>query len=95
MKDPKKVKAMKKARERTLEIYGDDFYSEAAKRGKGIKRVTSGFGSQKVGPDGLTGAERAREAGRKGWEVRRRNIEEKKRLEKMKYHRPTIDDFKK
>lgn len=83
----------------TKMLYGEDFYSQAAKRAKGIKRKGSGFGSTKVGPDGLTGIERARKLGKKGGMARKRNIEQQKAIEaaeeSRKYKRPSIEDFKK
>lgn len=45
--------------------YGDDFYKKIGQKG-GKKSRNGGFASNKVGLDGLTGAERARLAGRKG-----------------------------
>lgn len=49
----------------TIATKGHDFYSIIGKKG-GHNGHTGGFASQKVGPDGLTGLERAKIAGRKG-----------------------------
>ena len=45
--------------------HGSDFYARIGSLG-GRNGHTGGFGSDKVGADGLTGAERARIAGKKG-----------------------------
>lgn len=45
--------------------YGADFYKRIGTIG-GKKSRNGGFGSDKIGPDGLTGRERARIAGRVG-----------------------------
>lgn len=55
----------KKASETNRQRHGDDFYARIGARG-GHNGHTGGFGSDKVGEDGLTGAQRARIAGRKG-----------------------------
>ena len=55
----------KKARATNLKIYGADFYSRIGRIG-GRNGHNGGFASEKVGTDGLTGAERARIAGAKG-----------------------------
>lgn len=47
------------------EKYGKDFYRRIAQKG-GRNGHTGGFGSDKVGADGLTGKERAKIAGAKG-----------------------------
>lgn len=46
--------------------YGDNFYSNIGKMGGSNGSPDRGFGSEKVGKDGLTGRERARLAGEKG-----------------------------
>lgn len=51
--------------------YGREFYAHIGSIG-GKKSRGGGFASDKVGKDGLTGAERAREAGRKGGLISRR-----------------------
>lgn len=51
--------------------YGRGFYAHIGSIG-GKKSQGGGFASSKVGKDGLTGAERAREAGRKGGLISRR-----------------------
>lgn len=45
---------------------------EIGARGGLVRTPHSGFGSEKTGPDGLTGRERARVAGRKGGFISRR-----------------------
>lgn len=57
--------------------YGEGFYSRIGKKG-GYNGTTGGFGSDKVGKDGLTGAERARIAGAKGGKKSRRGPAKKK-----------------
>lgn len=42
-----------------------EYYSSLGKKARGISKQ-SGFGSDKIGKDGLTGRERAQQAGRKG-----------------------------
>lgn len=42
-----------------------DYYRKLGKLG-GVARVPKGFGSDKVGKDGLTGKQRARVAGKRG-----------------------------
>lgn len=54
-----------KAAQTNKEYYGDDFYKKIGAKG-GENGRTGGFGSDKVGKDGLTGQERARLAGAKG-----------------------------
>lgn len=55
----RKAAAANKAR------YGEDFYKRIAAKG-GRAGHNGGFGSEKVGKDGLTGRERSRIAGAKG-----------------------------
>lgn len=55
----------KKAAETNRLKYGQNFYSEIGRKG-GLVECNGGFGSAKVGADGLTGPERARIAGAKG-----------------------------
>ena len=52
-------------------IYGKDFYAKIGAIG-GSLSTTGGFASDKVGPDGLTGRERAREVGKIGGRKSRR-----------------------
>lgn len=51
--------------------YGDDFYPRIGRIG-GSRGRTGGFASKKAGPDGLTGRERARVAGRLGGKLSKR-----------------------
>lgn len=59
-----------KAAETNKKLYGDKFYQEIGAKG-GKKSRNGGFGSQKVGADGLTGKERAAIAGKKGGSTKR------------------------
>lgn len=54
-----------KARETNLRKNGPNFYSEIGRKG-GLVSCNGGFASEKIGPDGLTGRERARLVGAKG-----------------------------
>lgn len=56
---------------RNKELYGEDFYARIGKMG-GYKGHTGGFGSDKVGRDGLTGKERAKIVGAKGGRASKR-----------------------
>jgi uncharacterized protein len=51
--------------------YGSDFYAKIGAKGGRLGR-SGGFASNVVGPDGLTGRERARKAGVKGGQTSRR-----------------------
>lgn len=55
----------KNAADTNKRLYGKDFYRKIGAMG-GAKSVGGGFASETVGKDGLTGSERARQAGRKG-----------------------------
>ncbi len=61
-----------KAAKKNKELYGEDFYVRIGAIG-GKKGRTGGFGSDKVGADGLTGRERAQLAGAKGGRARKTN----------------------
>ncbi len=50
---------------------GADFYAIIGAKGGALGR-TGGFASKKVGDDGLTGPQRAKEAGRTGGRISRR-----------------------
>lgn len=54
-----------KARQKVIELYGEDYYSKIGRKG-GSTGTTGGFASNKLGKDGLTGKERAAVAGRIG-----------------------------
>lgn len=60
-----------KAAETNRERYGEDFYSNMGRKGGSISRG-GGFASELVGPDGLTGRQRARIAGKKGGHISKR-----------------------
>lgn len=55
-----------------------DYYKKLGKLGGAISH-NGGFGSQKIGEDGLTGRERALIAGAKGGRISRRRKDEQKR----------------
>lgn len=55
----------KKTAATIISIHGKDFYSRIGRIG-GRNGNTGGFSDKKVGKDGLTGPERAKQAGRKG-----------------------------
>ena len=59
------VSGGKKAAQKNISLHGKDFYRIIGRKG-GKRSSTGGFASQKVGKDGLTGAERAAIAGKKG-----------------------------
>lgn len=69
--------------------YGDNFYSEIGRRG-GKNGHTGGFGSDKVGADGLTGKQRARVAGSKGGAISKRGKAKSKEQIKLE-HMPLIE----
>ncbi len=52
--------------------YGADYYKKIGAMG-GKKSRGGGFGSNKIGPDGLTGRQRASLAGKKGGSIPRDN----------------------
>lgn len=56
--------------------HGEDFYKRIGSIG-GKSSNTGGFASQKVGKDGLTGAERAKLAGAKGGRKSKRKPEKR------------------
>lgn len=56
------IKAAKTNKER----HGDDFFVKIGRKGGLASTPTGGFGSDKVGKDGLTGRERSKVAGSKG-----------------------------
>lgn len=60
-----------KAAESNKDKYGQDFYQRIGKLG-GAKSRNGGYASYLVGPDGLTGRERARRDGKVGGEISRR-----------------------
>lgn len=61
----------KKTAETNKRVYGADFYAKIGAEG-GKNGTTGGFGSNKVGIDGLTGKERAKIAGQKGGYIGKR-----------------------
>ena len=65
------VEGGRKAYLTNITKHGKDFYREIGRKG-GFNGHTGGFASDKVGPDGLTGYQRARVAGSKGGKISRR-----------------------
>lgn len=57
-----------KAAKTNKRLYGEDWYVSIGRKG-GRSGRTGGFGSAKVGADGLTGRERARLAGARGGKI--------------------------
>ena len=62
----------KKCAAKNKKLYGEDYYRRIGKKGGSVSTPTGGFGSDKVGPDGLTGHERAKIAGAKGGRMSKR-----------------------
>lgn len=60
-----------KAAETNTKKYGSDFYKRIGVLG-GKRSRGGGFASNKIGPDGLTGVERAKIAGAKGGKLSKR-----------------------
>lgn len=56
----------KKCAATNKKLYGEDYYSRIGKKGGSVSTPTGGFGSEKVGPDGLTGRQRSVICGRIG-----------------------------
>ena len=61
----------KKSAQTIYKRHGKDFYKKMGRLG-GQKSRGGGFGDERVGRDGLTGAQRAKLAGRKGGGISRR-----------------------
>jgi len=59
------------AAKKNIERHGADFYAKIGAMG-GKKGRTGGFASKIVGPDGLTGPQRAKAAGQLGGRISRR-----------------------
>lgn len=77
------VKGGKKAAKTNIKRHGKDYYANIGRKG-GKASSTGGFASEKVGRDGLTGAERAKIAGRKGGQISKRKPVNKEELLKRK-----------
>lgn len=60
-----------KAAKTNLKRHGKDYYQRIGRKG-GKASTTGGFASEKIGRDGLTGAERAKIAGAKGGAISKR-----------------------
>lgn len=73
------IEGGKKTAQKNIELHGKDFYRSIGRKG-GKRSTTGGFASQKVGKDGLTGAERAKLAGAKGGRRSKRPSETIQRL---------------
>lgn len=69
-----------KAAATNRERYGEDFYRRLGHEG-GQNGHTGGFGSKKVGKDGLTGYQRARKVGQIGGRKSRRGSSKKEKME--------------
>lgn len=65
------IEGGRKAAATNIERNGSDFYARIGAIG-GHKSKTGGFASEKIGKDGLTGAERAKVAGRLGGKISKR-----------------------
>lgn len=65
-----------KARDTNRAVYGKDFYARIGAMGGKIGR-TGGYASEMIGPDGLTGRERASINGVKGGKASRRGSAKK------------------
>lgn len=65
------VEGGRKAYQKNIQRHGRDFYAKIGQMG-GQRGHSGGFASDKVGPDGLTGRQRARVAGSKGGKISRR-----------------------
>ena len=61
----------KKAAQSNMKKHGKDFYKRIGQKG-GKNSTGGGFASDKIGKDGLTGAERAKLAGAKGRRISKR-----------------------
>ena len=70
------LEGARKARDTNIRKYGKDFYREMGRKGGKIGR-TGGWASEEIGPDGLTGRERAAVMGKKGGQISRRGKSEK------------------
>ena len=63
--------------------HGPDFYKNIGRKGgKQTPKRPRGFASEVVGKDGMTGAERAKAAGRRGGQISRRGKSNKPRIDK-------------
>lgn len=71
-----------KAAQTNKKLHGPDFFARIGKIG-GRNSNSGGFGSTKVGKDGLTGQERARRAGRIGGLKSKRGPAKKKKEENV------------
>ncbi len=65
------VKGGKKTAKTNIKRHGKDYYANIGRKG-GKKSRTGGFASNKIGRDGLTGAQRAKIAGAKGGHISKR-----------------------
>lgn len=67
--------ATKKMLKTIQDKYGDvsEYYSEKGKKARGIPKL-SGFGSDKIGKDGLTGRERAKKVSKLGGRPRKKLV---------------------
>lgn len=68
---PGTVEGGRKAYLTNIAKHGQDFYAKIGQMG-GRRSCNGGFASNKIGPDGLTGYQRARIVGAKGGRISRR-----------------------
>lgn len=78
--------------------HGEDFYAKIGKKGGSVSTPEGGFGSKKIGPDGLTGAERAKIVGARGGRNGHRgpakpkvNADGSKNIEVKKVYKPAVE----
>lgn len=71
--------------------YGKEFYANIGRKG-GRNGHAGGFASLKVGKDGLTGAERAKLAGRKGGTISKRGPAIRLTADKIKKIRDELNE---
>ena len=69
------VEGGRKAYLTNIKKHGQGFYQRIGQMG-GWRGHTGGFASNKIGPDGLTGPQRARVVGAKGGKISRRGPRE-------------------
>lgn len=91
----------KLAAKKNKEKFGEDFYKRIGKEGGKATGVPKGFASDLTGYDGLTGKQRASEAGRKGGKVSKRKktpqtttsmTPARRDYYQLKYKKPTLID---
>lgn len=81
----------RKAAETNKIKHGEDFYSRIGAKGGSRSTPYGGFGSKKIGPDGLTGLQRASIVGAKGGSISRRG-EAQQWYEKNKFNLEALEE---